>query len=67
MRFESADSSACWERGSWNQLAALLVEAGVNKGRNAMMKAMFSWLGRLFAPRGDNFKAQLMADLGIKR
>jgi len=48
-------------------LAALLVEAGVNKGRNAMMKAMFSWLGRLFAPRGDNFKAQLMADLGIKR
>lgn len=36
------------------------------QGRNAM-KAMFSWLGRLFAPRGDNFKALLMADLGIKR
>ena len=32
-----------------------------------MWKAMLGWLGRLFAPRGDNFKAQLMADLGLKR
>jgi hypothetical protein len=32
-----------------------------------MFKAMFAWFGRVFAPRGDDFKAQLMADLGIKR
>lgn len=32
-----------------------------------MLKAMFGWLGRLFSPRDDDFKAQLMADLGIKR
>jgi hypothetical protein len=37
------------------------------EGRSAMFRAMFSWMGRLFAPRGDNFKAQLMADLGLKR
>jgi hypothetical protein len=36
-------------------------------GRNAMFMTMFSWMGRLFAPRADNFKALLMADLGLKR
>jgi len=32
-----------------------------------MLKSMFGWIGRLFAPRGDDFKSLLMADLGLKR
>ena len=32
-----------------------------------MFKAIANAWGRMFAPKGDNFKALLMADLGIKR
>ena len=32
-----------------------------------MLKAIATAWGRMFAPKADNFKALLMADLGIKR
>lgn len=33
----------------------------------AMMKSLGAWLARLLAPKADNFKALLLADLGLKR
>jgi hypothetical protein len=32
-----------------------------------MLRAISNWIGRVFGPKSDNFKALLMADLGIKR
>lgn len=36
------------------------------KGRK-MFRAISNWFGRLFAPKGDDYKRMLMADLGIER
>lgn len=36
-------------------------------GAELMLRAFSNWIGRLFAPKTDDFKALLMADLGIKR
>ncbi len=55
------------DSGSWNHFDRLFVVTGSIRGETPMFKTMFSWMGRLFAPRGDNFKALLMADLGLKR
>lgn len=32
-----------------------------------MIRAFASWLGRVFGPKGDDYKSLLMADLGLKR
>lgn len=32
-----------------------------------MLRAISNWFGRLFGPKDDDFKAALMADLGLKR
>lgn len=32
-----------------------------------MLKTLASWIARLFAPKGDDYKALLLADLGLKR
>jgi hypothetical protein len=32
-----------------------------------MLRAIAAWFGRLFGPKEDNYKALLIADLGIDR
>jgi hypothetical protein len=32
-----------------------------------MLRAISNFFGRLFGPKDDDFKAALMADLGLKR
>jgi hypothetical protein len=32
-----------------------------------MLRAISNWFGRVFGPKSDNFKALLLADLGLKR
>ncbi len=32
-----------------------------------MLKAISNWWARVFGPKSDNFKALLLADLGLKR
>lgn len=33
----------------------------------AMLRAISNWFGRVFGPKDDDFKAALLADLGLKR
>jgi|CXWL01.1.fsa_nt_gi hypothetical protein len=42
------------------------VKARDGQKGNTMLRAISNWFGRLFGPK-DDFKAALLADLGLKR